>query len=58
MVGAALQAPRKSPTLRAFYLRLAKRRGEGIARVALARHLLIIADKMLRNGQPYQEALA
>ena len=56
MVGAALRAPRFSPALRRFYQRIARRRGNGMARVALARKMLIIAFTMLRNGQPYREA--
>ncbi len=56
MVGAALRAPRYSPALRRFHSRIAKRRGEGMARVALARKMLIIAYSMLRSGQPYREA--
>lgn len=56
MVGAALRAPRYSPALRRFHQRIARRRGNGMARVALARKMLIIAYTMLRNGQPYQEA--
>lgn len=56
MVGAALRAVRFSPALRRFHRRIAKRRGEGMARVALARKMLVIAYSMLRSGQPYREA--
>lgn len=56
MVGAALRAVRYSPALRRFHDRIAKRRGPGMARVALARKMLVIAYCMLRSGQPFCEA--
>ena len=56
MVGAALRAVRTSPCLRRFHERIAKRRGPGMARVALARKMLEIAYCMLRSGQPFREA--
>lgn len=56
MVGAALRAVRYSPALRRFHDRIAKRRGPGMARVALARKMLVIAYCMLRSGQPFSEA--
>jgi hypothetical protein len=55
MVGAALRAIRYSPRLRSFYQRIARRRGSGMARVALARKMLTIAYTMLMRGEPYQE---
>ena len=55
MVSLALRAVRFSPSMRAFYQRLAKRRGSGIARVALARKLVILSYPLLRTGQPYRE---
>lgn len=55
MVGAALRAVRYSPALRKFHDRVAKRRGLGMARVALARKMLVIAWCMLRSGEPYRE---
>jgi transposase len=55
MVGAALRAIRYSPRLRSFYQRISKRRGSGMARVALARKMLIIAWTMLMHGEPYRE---
>ena len=55
MVSVALRAVRFSPSMRAFYQRLAKRRGSGIARVALARKLVILSYQLLRTGQPYRE---
>lgn len=58
MVGAALRAVRYSPGLRRFHSRIAKRRGSGMARVALARKMLIIAYTMLRSGQSYREDVA
>jgi len=56
MVGAALRAVRYSPSLRKFHERIARRRGQGMARVALARKMLEIAYCMLRSGQPFREA--
>ena len=56
MVGAALRAVRYSRSLRRFHDRIAKRRGLGMARVALARKMLEIAYGMLRSGQPFREA--
>lgn len=56
MVGAALRAVRSSPSLRRCHDRIAKRRGLGMARVALARKMLEIAYCMLRSGQPFREA--
>jgi hypothetical protein len=55
MVGAALRAIRYSPRLRSFYQRISKRRGSGMARVALGRKMLIIAWTMLMRGEPYRE---
>jgi transposase len=56
MVGAALRAVRYSASLRQFHDRIARRRGVGMARVALARKMLEIAYYMLRSGQPFREA--
>lgn len=58
MVGAALRAVRYSPAMRRFHDRIAKRRGLGMARVALARKMLEIAYCLLRSGQPFCEAAA
>jgi transposase len=55
MVGAALRAIRYSPRLRSFYHRIAKRRGSGMARVALGRKMLLIAYTMLMRDEPYRE---
>lgn len=55
MVGAALRAIRYSPRLRSFYQRIAKRRGAGMARVALGRKMLLIAYTMLMRDEPYRE---
>jgi transposase len=55
MVGAALRAIRYSPRLRYLYQRIAKRRGSGMARVALARKMLMIAYSMLMRSEPYRE---
>ena len=50
---AAWQAVRGPGPLRAFYERIARRRGNHIAAVAVARKLAVIVWHLLRNGQDY-----
>jgi transposase len=53
LVEAAWQAVRGPGPLRAFYERLARRRGNHIAAVALARKLAVIVWHLLRRGEDY-----
>lgn len=53
LVEAAWQAVRGPGPLRAFYQRLAARRGPHIAAVAVARKLAVIAWHLLRHGEDY-----
>jgi transposase len=47
---------RRDPTMKAWYLKIRKRRGSKIARVAAMRRLTRIIWKMVRYKQPYQIA--
>ena len=53
LVEAAWQAVRGPGPLRAFYERLARRRGNHIAAVAVARKLAVIVWHLLRRGEDY-----
>jgi transposase len=53
LVEAAWQAVRGPGPLRAFYERIARRRGNHIAAVAVARKLAVIAWHLLRRGEDY-----
>jgi hypothetical protein len=53
LVEAAWQAVRGPGPLRAFYERIARRRGNHIAAVAVARKLAVIAWHMLRRSEDY-----
>jgi transposase len=53
LVEAAWQAIRGPGPLRAFYERLARRRGNHIAAVAVARKLAVIVWHLLRHGEDY-----
>jgi len=48
-----LQAIRKPGHLQSFYLKVAKRKGEKVARVAVARKLLEWIYYMLKEGKVY-----
>lgn len=49
-------AARKEGKLRAFYGRVARRKGHKTAVIALARQMLTIIYHMLRRKEPYREA--
>lgn len=53
LVEAAWQAVRGPGPLRAFYERIARRRGVHIAAVAVARKLAVIIWHLLRRGEDY-----
>ena len=53
LVEAAWQAVRAPGPLRAFYQRIASRRGNHVAAVAVARKLAVIAWHMLTRGEDY-----
>jgi transposase len=53
LVEAAWQAVRGPGPLRAFYQRIARRRGNHIAAVAVARKLAVIVRHLLRRGEDY-----
>ena len=53
LVEAALLAVRSPGPLRAFHQRVAARRGQNIATVAVARKIVVIAFNMLRRGEDY-----
>ena len=53
LVEAAWQAVRGPGPLRAFYQRVARRRGNHIAAVAVARKLAVIIWHLLRRGEDY-----
>jgi transposase len=53
LVEAAWQAVRGPGPLRAFYQRIARRRGNHIAAVAVARKLAVIVWHLLRRGEDY-----
>jgi transposase len=53
LVEAAWQAVRGPGPLRAFYQRIARRRGSHIAAVAVARKLAVIVWHLLRRGEDY-----
>lgn len=53
LVEAAWQAVRGPGPLRAFYERIARRRGNHIAAVAVARKLAVIVWHLLRHGEDY-----
>jgi transposase len=55
LVEAAWQAVRGPGPLRAFYQRIAGRRGNHVAAVAVARKLAVIAWHMLTRGEDYAE---
>jgi len=56
LVEAAHCAVRSPGPLRAFFLRLKKRKGTNVAVVAAARKLLVIIHHMLSSGEPYRYA--
>jgi transposase len=58
LVEAAWQAIRHSPTLRAFYDRIARGRKDrkATALVATARHMVKIMVAMLKSGEPWRES--
>ena len=53
LVEAAWQAVRGPGPLRAFYERIARRRGNHIAAVAVARKLAVIVWHLLKRGEDY-----
>jgi transposase len=53
LVEVAWQAVRGPGPLRAFYERIARRRGNHIAAVAVARKLAVIVWHLLRHGEDY-----
>ena len=55
MVEAAVTAVRTSPSARAFYERLCRRKPHNVARIALARKLLGAVYAMLRDGVCFDE---
>jgi len=57
LVQCAQSAARHNPQLRRFYLRLLHRRGRSVAKVAVARKLLVYAAVMLRDQIDYEEFL-
>ena len=46
----------KAPAFRAFYERVAARRGANVAKVAVARRLLVVIHRMLTRHEPFQGA--
>jgi len=54
LVEAAQIAIRKDPALYAFYEKLKRTKGNGVAIVAVARKLLVAIYHVLRNGEPYK----
>lgn len=54
LVQASHRAIKKDHYLKAFFLRIAKRRGKKKAIVAVARKLLVSCFFMIKNNQPYQ----
>ena len=57
MVEAACTAVRTSPAARAWFQRLARRKHKHVARVALARKLLVAVWAMLKHGEVFDEAV-
>jgi transposase len=53
IVEAVTPAIRKDLTLRALYLRLARRKGANVAKIAVARRLLTIIYRLLSEGRNY-----
>lgn len=53
LVEAALHARRSTGPMKAFGERVAKRRGQNVATVAVARKLIVIAWNMLSRGEDY-----
>ena len=47
---------RKVPAFRAFYQRIAARQGGNVAKVAVARRLLVVIHRMLTRNEPFQGA--
>jgi transposase len=56
MVEAAQVATRSSPAVQRYYERLRKRKHSHVARVALARKLLVAVYAMLRDGVAFEES--
>ena len=56
-VEAVYPAIRKDPALAALYERLKKAKGANVAKVAVAKRLLTIAYRLLREERPYRPAL-
>lgn len=57
MVEAACTAVRTSPAIRAWYTRLARRKHRHVARVALARKLLVAVWALLKYGKAFDESV-
>jgi len=57
MVEAACTAVRTSPAARAWFLRLQRRKHKHVARVALARKLLVAVWAMLKHGETFDESV-
>ena len=54
MIETAQIAIRKDPALYAFYEKLKRTKGSGVAIVAVARKLLVASYHILKNGEPYK----
>jgi len=54
LVEAAQIAVRKDPVLYAFYEKLKRNKGSGVALVAVARKLLVSVYHILKKGEPYR----
>jgi transposase len=57
MVEAAQVATRSSPAARGYFLRLRRRKHAHVARVALARKLLVAVHALLHDGVAFEESL-
>jgi len=55
-IEAVYPATRQDPDLAALYQRLKTTKGANVAKVAVAKRLLIIAYRVLREGRPYRPA--
>ena len=53
MVEAVWPAIRKDPSLRLYYNRIARKNGSKAAKVAVARRLLTIVYRVLKEERPY-----
>ena len=54
MIETAQIVIRKDPALYAFYEKLKRTKGSGVAIVAVARKLLVASHHILKNGEPYK----